>query len=168
MCFVHTEVGSAFPPSLAPLLPPSPLLSLVPLLIPCLCCSWYHPYSPQPSPPFSPPSPLSHPPPHHHPSLSPFPTHPHYDSGRVPMVTLAFDALSFPHMIRQATLVQPTLPSSSSSSSSSGSSSSSDSGGDVSGSSSSLDVKVLTKAYVNIKPFCLQPSWPKCALEGIP
>ena len=67
--------------------------------------------------------------------------------GRVPMVTLLLDALSFPMMIRDAQRIRPVVPKS---------------GVAVDDTKApELDYQVLAKAYVNIKPFC--EKWPSCA-----
>jgi hypothetical protein len=82
--------------------------------------------------------------------------------GRVPLVSLALDALSFPMMIREAQKVRPVVPQRPRPAD----------GGDAAGDAAAaaapvttgtatVDKEALTKAYINIKPFC--EKWPACA-----
>ena len=72
---------------------------------------------------------------------------------RAPLVTLAMDALSFPMMIREVLDVQPSIPDPAQASLR----------GAAGNSSREISAAMMTKAYVNIKPFCTP--WPSCAAK---
>ena len=86
--------------------------------------------------------------------------------GRVPLVSLALDALSFPMMIREAQKVRPVVPkrprpADGGDAAGEAAAAAAAAAAPVSTGTATVDKEALTKAYINIKPFC--EKWPACA-----